>query len=81
MITELKDWLALSVDERLETLLNWSKYEDYDYIVNCRSVGDFEKLYTWLHFDVGVDFVSEALEEITDDDIHKFNTELGYILI
>lgn len=78
--TDLKIWNDKPVDEKLKILLNWSMYEDYEYVSRCRSVTDLEKLFLFLHIDVGVDFVAEAYE-VVDSEIDHFNKELGYALI
>lgn len=78
--TDLKDWNKMPVDERLKVLFYWSKYENYEYISRCRTVGDLEELYAFLHFDIGVDFVAEVYD-VVDSEIDHFNEKLGYVLI
>ena len=74
--------------EQLEIIKSWTDYEDAGVFDKLKSVEDLIKLYRFLHFNMDVDFKSDVLELIDNEDeqgkkamlkkLDKFNKELGY---
>lgn len=59
--------------EQLRIVLNWCDYEDYDYIYRCGSMEKVLELFTFVNFDIGVEFVS-SVQELIEEELEDGDT-------
>lgn len=56
------------VEEQLKIILNWSNYEDYEYVARCGDAETLCKLFHFVNHEIGVEFVSSVYELIEEEE-------------